>query len=80
MVELNPVISPEDQNYIKAQLQNHINFTNSTLAVSILEQWYKYMPRFVKVLPLDYKRVLQQNQDKERFNLSAKMIAEYAVT
>jgi glutamate synthase domain-containing protein 3 len=80
MVELNPVISLEDQSYIKAQLQNHIHFTNSTLAVSILEQWYKFMPRFVKVLPLDYKRALQHNQQKERLNLSAKMIAEYAVT
>jgi glutamate synthase (NADPH/NADH) large chain len=80
MVELNPVISFEDQNYIKVQLQNHINFTNSSLAASILEHWYKFMPRFVKVLPLDYKRVLQQNQEKERLNLSAQIIAEYAVT
>ncbi len=77
MVELSPAIALDDQQYIKQQLLNHIHYTNSAQAQSILDQWYKFMPRFVKVLPLDYKRVLAQIQQKARVAQSDEMMAEY---
>ena len=44
----------------------------------ILDHWYKFMPKFVKVLPLDYKRVLEQTEDRERIQASEELMAEYA--
>jgi len=77
MVELTPAIGLNDQAYIKQQLQNHIHYTGSTLAQTILDQWYKFMPRFVKVMPLDYKRVLAQIQEQEQEARSDQMMADY---
>ncbi len=77
MVELTPAIGLEDQKYIKQQLLNHIYYTNSDLAQTILDKWYKFMPRFVKILPLDYKRVMEQIQDQERGERSDQMITGY---
>jgi len=80
MVELTPAIILEDQNYIKQQLLNHIHYTDSLLAQSVLDQWYKFMPKFVKVLPLDYKGVLEQTHDQERIAQSDQMMADYLAT
>jgi glutamate synthase (NADPH) large chain len=79
MVELTPAIGLEDQAYIKQQLQNHIHHTGSTLAQTILDQWYKFMPRFVKVMPLDYKRVLTQVKEQEQEARSDQMMADYII-
>jgi len=78
MVELSPAIGLDDQKEIKALLLNHIHYTNSTLAQNIIENWYKFMPKFVKVLPLDYKRVLNQMKEKERIQASEELMAEYS--
>jgi glutamate synthase (NADPH/NADH) large chain len=78
MVELSPAIGLEDQKMIKELLLNHIHYTNSTLAQNIIENWYKFMPKFVKVLPLDYKRVLNQMKEKERIQASEELMAEYS--
>ncbi|MBN2503685.1 MAG: glutamate synthase large subunit [Anaerolineales bacterium] len=80
MVELTPAIGLEDQKYIKQQLLNHIHYTESSLAQSILDQWYKFMPRFIKVLPLDYKRVLEETKDHERTEQSGQMMTEYKIS
>ncbi len=79
MVELAPAIILEDQKYIKQQLLNHIHFTDSLLAQTVLDQWYIFMPKFVKVLPLDYKGVLEQTQDQERIDQSGQMMIDYSV-
>jgi glutamate synthase (NADPH/NADH) large chain len=65
MVEMVPVFEQEDQEFIKEWLQKHVNYTGSTVAASILECWHDYLPRFIKVLPIEYKRVLQQRKLQE---------------
>jgi glutamate synthase (NADPH) large chain len=80
MVELTPAIGLEDQKYIKQQLLNHIHYTESSLAQSILDQWYKFMPKFIKVLPLDYKRMLEETKDHERAEQSDQMMTTYKVS
>ena len=77
MVELSPTLGLEDQKVIKQLITNHIIYTKSALAKNILENWYKFMPKFVKVLPLDYKRVLDQLKTRERIRASEKLMAEY---
>ncbi|MBN1202699.1 MAG: glutamate synthase large subunit [Anaerolineae bacterium] len=65
MVELTPAMEPDDQDFIKMLLTRHVNYTGSTIAEMVLNHWHEYMPKFIKVLPLEYKRVLQQQKLKE---------------
>ncbi|MCB0048787.1 MAG: hypothetical protein KDE24_04460, partial [Caldilinea sp.] len=44
---------------LKAMVQRHADLTNSELAWRILIRWDELLPRFVKVMPKDYKRVLE---------------------
>jgi glutamate synthase (NADPH/NADH) large chain len=62
---LTPVMEQEDQDFIQTWLQRHVEYTGSTVAQMVLENWYDYMPRFIKVLPLEYKRVLQERKLQE---------------
>jgi glutamate synthase (ferredoxin) len=43
---------------VRALVQKHLEYTGSTRARAVLEQWDVIVPRFVKVMPKDYKRVL----------------------
>jgi glutamate synthase (NADPH/NADH) large chain len=39
--------------------------TNSNKAREVLVNWDKYLPRFVKVIPFEYKKVLEQQKVEE---------------
>jgi glutamate synthase (NADPH/NADH) large chain len=65
MVELSPIFDHEDQEFVKSMLTRHIEFTKSDLARKILASWHEYMPKFLKVMPLEYKRALQELKLKE---------------
>jgi glutamate synthase (NADPH) large chain len=60
MVELSPVREFEDQDFIIEWLQKHVKFTASTVAKNVLKNWHEYLPKFVRVLPLEYKRALDE--------------------
>jgi len=76
MIELASVIGQEDQQCIKDLLHKHHLYTGSTFAQKILENWHQYMPRIVKVLPLDYKRARAQTQHKEQIYLANQHTAD----
>jgi len=40
-------------------IQRHQTYTRSARAAKVLESWQQMVPKFVKVMPKDYKRVLQ---------------------
>jgi len=58
MIELEPVRSPEDVRTIEFLLERHAAFTRSPVARRILSDFDAHLPRFVKVMPKDYKRAL----------------------
>jgi len=60
MVELTPILEYEDQEFVKELLTRHYEYTGSTVAREILDNWHLYMPKFIKVMPLEYKRALQE--------------------
>ena len=60
MVELETVDDPDDVQELVLLLTNHAEFTGSTVAQDILHRWNDARRAFVKVMPVDYKRVLQQ--------------------
>ena len=60
MVELAPVRDYDDQDFIIEMLRKHFKYTGSTVAMTILNNWFQFLPKFVKVLPFEYKRALQE--------------------
>ncbi|KAK4228981.1 putative glutamate synthase [NADPH] [Podospora fimiseda] len=64
MVEAGPVEEPEEVAYLRGLIEDHHHYTGSELAARILVDFNRALPRFVKVLPVDYKRVLQEEAAK----------------
>lgn len=65
LVDLEPVTDPEDIAELKELVQNHANYTKSSVAKAIIEDWNESLPRFHKVMPRDYKRALAQLAEEE---------------
>lgn len=58
MADIEP-LDEEDRETIYSMIQKHADYTNSPKATKVLSSWQEFAPKFVKVMPRDYKRVLQ---------------------
>jgi glutamate synthase (ferredoxin) len=58
MVDLEPLDQPADIELVRSLIARHVAATASTHAETILKTWSTMQPKFVKVMPKDYKRVL----------------------
>ncbi|MCP3661614.1 MAG: glutamate synthase large subunit [Gammaproteobacteria bacterium] len=47
---------------LKQLIENHRHYTNSAVAKNILDNWDRYLPIFVKVMPVEYRRALMENR------------------
>jgi len=65
MVELEPFTDAEDQSLVRELLQEHVHYTGSTVAQGILESWDTRKEQFRKVMPVDYRRVLQEQKKQD---------------
>ncbi|NBC07338.1 MAG: glutamate synthase large subunit [Bacteroidetes bacterium] len=63
MIDLDPM-TDEDDLQLKTLLENHFEFTQSERAKAILDAWPAERQHFTKVMPRDYKRVLQEQAAK----------------
>ncbi len=59
MVELESLVDESEIWLVYGMVENHLRHTGSPLARRILDNWEHLVPQFVKVMPTDYKRVLQ---------------------
>ena len=50
---------------LQDMIRKHMLYTQSPLAEKILTNWEEYLPKFVKVIPLEYKKVLNELKLKE---------------
>ncbi|MEW8043162.1 MAG: glutamate synthase large subunit [gamma proteobacterium symbiont of Phacoides pectinatus] len=58
---------------LRQLIENHLHYTNSAVAREILDNWDACLPKFVKVMPVDYRRALMQLQaQKSRGSEAAK--------
>jgi len=64
MVELEKVTDDEDIAELKLLIEMHQQYTQSTVAAEVLDRWDECLPQFVKVMPIDYKRVLLEQKVK----------------
>ncbi|KHG06490.1 Glutamate synthase [NADH], amyloplastic [Gossypium arboreum] len=80
LVDLDKVEEEEDILTLKMMIQQHQRHTNSQLARELLADFENLLPKFIKVFPRDYKRVLAKMKydeaSKEAFVSSAKVAEE----
>ena len=75
MVELEGVWDLEDQHTLKGFITRHAELTGSRIARTILEDWEAKYPQFVKVVPIEYRKVLErmklnENRDDETISVT----------
>jgi len=63
-------IGPEESEQVRRLIKRHADYTGSQRAFKVLALWDEMMPKFVKVMPKDYKRVLQAIKKAEDSGLS----------
>ena len=65
MVDLEPVVEPEDVHELRGLIQMHLRYTGSANAKRVLDGWDMLLPKFVKVYPKDYRRVIEARKRAE---------------
>jgi glutamate synthase domain-containing protein 3 len=61
-VDLEQVFDPEDQHLLRAWINRHFEATDSPRAKWVLENWGAMLPKFVKVYPHEFKRVMKKKK------------------
>jgi glutamate synthase (NADPH/NADH) large chain len=56
---------------LRQLVQRHLEYTGSSVARHILDDWENWMPRFKKVMPVDYRRALTEMQAEQQKAKSA---------
>jgi glutamate synthase (NADPH/NADH) large chain len=64
MVELEAVTTPEDKRLLHDLVTKHFMYTGSRKAKQVLDAFDATLSKFVKVMPVDYKRVLEERKRK----------------
>ena len=64
MVELETVTAKEEKQLLHGLLTKHFMYTGSRKAKQVLDTFEATLPKFVKVMPVDYKRVLEERKRK----------------
>jgi glutamate synthase (NADPH/NADH) large chain len=64
MVGLETVDDDEDITELRSLITNHKTHTGSTVAARLLDRWEASLPAFVKVMPVDYNRVLEERKQE----------------
>ncbi|MDD1607632.1 MAG: glutamate synthase subunit alpha, partial [Methylococcaceae bacterium] len=60
LVDIMTDMTRDDARRLKKLIQNHKHYTGSQRAKHILDNWHTYLPRFVKVMPVDYREALKK--------------------
>ena len=66
MVELQSLVDESSMWLVHTMIDEHVRHTGSTLGQRILDNWEFMVSHFVKVMPLDYKRVLMARRATSR--------------
>jgi glutamate synthase (NADPH/NADH) large chain len=61
-VDINHDMTRYDAQRLKGLIEKHVHYTDSSRGRHILDNWDDCLPKFVKVMPVDYRRALQEMQ------------------
>jgi glutamate synthase domain-containing protein 3 len=73
-VDLESVWTEADQKELRTLLENYVEYTGSSRAGKILDDWEACLPFFVKVMPIDYRKSLERmrlQEDRDQETVSA---------
>ncbi len=62
LADLETVADPEDAALLRSMIEDHLEYTGSVPARRILADWSQSLPKFKKVMPRDYRRVLEERR------------------
>ncbi len=65
LADLERVTELADINILRTMIENHLELTDSKQAGFILENWQESLLKFEKIMPRDYKRVLEARENQE---------------
>ena len=65
MVELSLIEDSATRKELHELIRKHYHYTGSNLAGKILDNWDKYVNEFIQIVPIEYKKVLQDEQIKK---------------
>jgi len=60
LVDLEEVVDPKDVDELRALIEQHKRYTGSAVAAKILDDWEEFLPKFIKIMPRDYKLALER--------------------
>ena len=60
LVGLETLTEAKEVALVRGLIENHVKYTGSTVAQRVLDQWADLQPKFVKVMPTDYKKALEK--------------------
>ena len=66
MVDLENVWKEEDKDFLRRQIEKHVRYTASVQGQWVLDHWESVVGRFVKVMPIEYRKALQRLHSQER--------------
>ncbi|HJD46513.1 MAG TPA: glutamate synthase large subunit [Candidatus Mediterraneibacter norfolkensis] len=70
MVNIERVTDKYDVQELKSMIQEHVSYTNSEVGKRILDNFDEYLPKFKKIIPEDYERMMAAIMQMEEKGLS----------
>ncbi|WP_209120970.1 glutamate synthase large subunit [Alkalihalobacillus sp. BA299] len=70
MIEFEGLTAAEDVNEVREMISKHLGYTGSSKANEILENWDQFVRKFVKVIPKDYKRMMDSIEEQKQAGLT----------
>jgi glutamate synthase domain-containing protein 3 len=64
MVDLEPLVEKSDVRFVRDRISRHYQWTGSGLAKRILDNWRDMLGKFVKVMPMDYRKALERLRER----------------
>ena len=62
-VDVSGDMTKHDDERLFQLISNHLHYTGSSRAKLILDNWEEYRPKFVKIMPVEYRRAMQEMED-----------------
>ncbi|MBM7583987.1 glutamate synthase (NADPH/NADH) large chain [Bacillus pakistanensis] len=72
MIDIEPLVDKDDVKELKQMILNHFYYTDSVKAARVLENWDTMLAKFVKIIPKDYKRMMESIQQQKEAGLTDK--------
>jgi glutamate synthase (NADPH/NADH) large chain len=69
-VDVSGDMTRHDEERLYQLISNHLHYTESTRAKQILDNWVEYRPKFRKVMPVEYRRALE-DMERARMGIAA---------